>query len=93
MNRDSIRYIVTYTGRVQGVGFRMTALNQARGLDVHGFVRNQPDGSVLMDVEGSASDLKELMARIDSAMSGCIDHAGVDQRAARGVEEPFHIQH
>ncbi len=70
MTTNRIRYIVRYTGHVQGVGFRMTAVVQANGLDVNGFVRNEPDGSVTMDVEASKADMKELMRRIASAMSG-----------------------
>ena len=93
MSQSRIRYVVSYTGRVQGVGFRMTTLSQARGLDVHGFVRNEPDGGVLMDVEGSPDELKELLSRIDSAMTGYIDHAGIDQRPPKSLETGFRIEH
>jgi acylphosphatase len=34
------------TGRVQGVGFRAFACAEARRLDLRGWVRNRPDGSV-----------------------------------------------
>ena len=80
-------------GIVQGVGFRMTAVAQGRGLDIHGFVRNQPDGSVLMDVEGGVRDLKELLRRIESAMSGYIDAADVDPRPPREIEGGFRIEY
>jgi len=93
MTAGTVRYIVRYTGHVQGVGFRMTAVSRASGLDVHGFVRNEPDGSVTMDVEGSAADLKQLMRRIDAAMSGNIDATDIDQRPPRGIASGFHIQH
>lgn len=41
------------TGRVQGVGFRYYTMDAAgeRGLD--GWVRNRPDGSVEMEVQGT----------------------------------------
>ncbi|MEA2066395.1 MAG: acylphosphatase [Thermotogota bacterium] len=37
---------VTLFGRVQGVGFRYYATRKARSLNVTGYVRNKPDGSV-----------------------------------------------
>jgi len=33
-------------GRVQGIGFRYHTRQQAQGLDIRGWVRNLPDGSV-----------------------------------------------
>ena len=93
MSANSTRFVVRYTGRVQGVGFRMTAVAQARGLDVHGFVRNQADGSVQMDVEGGARDVKELLRRIESAMSGYIDAADIDPRPPRGIDSGFGIEY
>ena len=82
MSGEVTRYVVTFIGRVQGVGFRATAISQARGLDVHGFVRNEPDGSVLMDVEGHPADLKRLIAKIESAMIGNVDETRIDERPA-----------
>ncbi|MGI9470201.1 MAG: acylphosphatase [Rubripirellula sp.] len=93
MSTAAIRYVVRYEGRVQGVGFRFTALAQARGLDIHGFVRNEPDGAVLMDVEGKASDVKELLARIEMAMKGNIESTGKDPRPPRGLSDGFQIRH
>ena len=37
---------VFFEGRVQGVGFRWTVKNLARGYDVIGWVKNLPDGRV-----------------------------------------------
>jgi acylphosphatase len=39
-------------GRVQGVGFRYAARNQARSLNLKGWVENCPDGSVRSAVQG-----------------------------------------
>jgi acylphosphatase len=43
---------VRITGRVQGVGFRYSALERATSLRVGGWVRNQPDGTVEVVFEG-----------------------------------------
>mgnify|MGYP001952245601 FL=1 len=67
---------ITYTGRVQGVGFRWTCERLARGFAVAGFIQNQPDGSVLLELEGLAQEVEALLAAIDDAMAGNI--AGKD---------------
>ncbi len=88
---DRRRYIVRFTGRVQGVGFRMTTVAQARGLDIHGFVRNESDGSVLMDAEGSEQELKELLKRIESVMSENLREVLVDSRPLLNRDNGFAI--
>ena len=53
-----------FYGRVQGVGFRITALRAANGLGRTGWVRNEYDGSVTVEAQGSASALGRLLAMI-----------------------------
>ena len=43
---------VRVTGRVQGVAFRWYAVQEAERLGVTGWIRNEPDESVLAHVEG-----------------------------------------
>jgi len=50
------------TGRVQGVGFRWSAVREARRLGLRGWVRNTGDGSVEVEAEGAASELGEFLA-------------------------------
>ena len=49
MNRQ---FEIRVLGRVQGVGFRYSARNQARALGLKGWVENQPDGSVTAIIQG-----------------------------------------
>jgi acylphosphatase len=93
MADDRVRYRVRYRGYVQGVGFRMTAVAQSRGLPVDGSVRNEADGSVLMDVEGAAANVKELMRRIDSAMRDNIDDTIVESMPLRRDKIGFRIDY
>ncbi|MFW6143898.1 MAG: acylphosphatase [Patescibacteria group bacterium] len=52
---------ITVTGRVQGVGFRANTRRQAKRLGIKGFVRNEQDGSVYIEAEGTDEELKELL--------------------------------
>lgn len=51
---------IRVTGRVQGVFFRASARDVARGLGLNGFVRNEPDGSVYIEAEGGERDLSQF---------------------------------
>lgn len=42
-----------FVGQVQGVGFRWTASAVARRLALTGWVRNEADGSVTAEIQGS----------------------------------------
>lgn len=56
------RYIIRITGKVQGVFFRKAAAETAYKLSLTGLARNEPDGSVYIEVEGEASALQEFLA-------------------------------
>lgn len=58
-----VRYRLRWTGLVQGVGFRWTNQNLAAANGLTGWVKNIPDGSVDMEVQGApASVLHHLQA-------------------------------
>ena len=47
-------------GKVQGVFFRQTTLEKAQQFGVTGFARNEPDGSVYIEAEGSPEAVEKL---------------------------------
>jgi acylphosphatase len=49
-------------GHVQGVGFRYSAVRQARALGIVGMVANLPDGCVEVHAEGATETLQRLLA-------------------------------
>jgi acylphosphatase len=53
---------VKVTGRVQGVAFRWEAQRAGQRLGVAGWVRNEPDGSVALHVEGDDSAVEAMVA-------------------------------
>ncbi|MFK7849364.1 MAG: acylphosphatase [Akkermansiaceae bacterium] len=52
---------VIYEGRVQGVGFRYTAKDLARGYDVLGTVKNLSDGTVELVIAGEGDEVAEFL--------------------------------
>ena len=59
-----VRKRILFFGRVQGVGFRYTAVWIAREQGLTGWVRNCLDGSVEMEVQGREEDIEILLFRL-----------------------------
>lgn len=55
---------VIFEGRVQGVGFRYTVKDLARGFDVRGWVKNLPDGTVELQAMGEEDELHDFIREI-----------------------------
>lgn len=72
---DRSRARLRVTGRVQGVGFRWFVRQQARRLGLSGWVRNDDDGAVTLEVGGPA----EAIAAIRAAVARGPDGASVEQ--------------
>ena len=51
-------------GDVQGVGYRRYAVREAQSLDLAGWVRNEPDGSVSGEAEWPEASLETFRARL-----------------------------
>ena len=82
---------VLYSGHVQGVGFRYTAVRVAQGFAVTGFVRNLRNGSVELVAEGEPAELDGFLAKVAATMGGCIDNVESQSEAAAGEFESFTI--
>lgn len=55
---------VFYEGRVQGVGFRYTCKQMARGFEVLGWVRNLEDGRVELQCSGDKEEVDGFLDAI-----------------------------
>ena len=58
--RSMERITAIAKGRVQGVGYRHFVASCARATGVHGYVRNMPNGSVMMIAESSRASLVDF---------------------------------
>lgn len=52
-----VRYHLLFSGNVQGVGFRWTNQGTARELHLTGWVKNLPDGTVEMEIQGPCAGI------------------------------------
>ena len=83
---------VVFSGTVQGVGFRYTAASEARGFNVTGYVRNQPDGRVHLVAEGAREEVDKFVAAVKSRMSHFIREAEVKSMPATGEFVGFSVK-
>ncbi|HNR40986.1 MAG TPA: acylphosphatase [Bacteroidales bacterium] len=58
---EKVLYKIYVRGRVQGVGFRYSAVRAANHHGITGFVKNMPDGSVYMEAEGTEKELLDFI--------------------------------
>lgn len=61
---------VYYEGKVQGVGFRWTIKNIAKGYEVIGWVRNLADGRVELQVSGVPDEVVAFLKAIEQSELG-----------------------
>jgi len=90
-----MRLSVNFQGRVQGVGFRATArdvvLRQPTALT--GWVRNEPDGSVLMELQGEPAAVEATLTELQSVMARNIRAIHRSEMNDLSGEQFFRIAH
>ena len=63
---SEVRKHIVFYGRVQGVGFRYTAKYMAQSLELTGWVRNEPEGTVTMEVQGREALINKLLSGLNN---------------------------
>ncbi len=56
--------LIRYEGKVQGVGFRASVLQLARGYEITGYVKNLPDGRVELAARGESNEVNDFLVAI-----------------------------
>jgi acylphosphatase len=80
-----------FSGNVQGVGFRYTTVNVARGFEVTGYVRNLSNGDVELVAEGEAAQVRGFVAAVVREMAGYISDTKSHEAPPTGQYSGFGI--
>jgi len=83
---------VFFSGRVQGVGFRYSALQVAKEFEIAGFVTNLPDGRVLLEAEGAADEVAKFVSAVEERMHGYIRKTERNSRQREAQFQGFQIR-
>ncbi len=83
---------VHYAGRVQGVGFRDTTAEIARGYPVTGWVKNLSDGRVELLVEGREEAVLRFLAAVRRRWKRNIDKEQIEERTPTGEYKSFTVK-
>lgn len=86
------RACLTYTGRVQGVGFRFTARAVAERYAVQGYVKNITNGSVELLAEGEAAQVEAFLAEVETRLARYIAEKNVVWEQATGEYRQFDVR-
>ena len=62
---DKVRKRIVFYGWVQGVGFRYRARHAADQVGATGWVHNEYDGSVTMEIQGTEEQIDQVILMIE----------------------------
>ena len=77
-----LRRRMVFTGRVQGVGFRWRASQAAQLYGCTGWVQNEWDGSVTMELQGTGDGIDLVLQALRRSR-----YIQIEQMISRGIPE------
>lgn len=82
------------TGKVQGVMYRTYVQEAATTLGLVGYIRNAPDGTVLVLAQGLPDILKEFVEYLhEGSLLSKVESVAIDWRSARATYSEFSVLH
>ena len=83
---------IVFTGYVQGVGFRWRTRQAANLYGCTGWVRNEWDGSVTMEIQGSEKEIDLVLRAINAGRYIEIERMDVQTLEAEPEERGFRTE-
>lgn len=93
MQNGIIRRRIDLYGWVQGVGLRWRAENAANALGVTGWVRNNFDGSVTMELQGTEAQIDGVLLAVERGSYVRIENMRVKTLPATEDEWGFTVRY
>lgn len=87
-----VRKEIRVYGQVQGVGFRYRTQQAAQSVRATGWVKNEPDGSVLMEIQGSEAQIDQVFVLLQKGRYISIEDMKVKRLPLVEDENEFHIK-
>ncbi len=87
-----VRKKITFYGWVQGVGFRYRAYQAAQYFGVTGWVKNNYDGSVGMEIQGTEEQIDQVILSIERGTYIRIENMDVKTLSVNDEERRFTIK-
>lgn len=84
-----IRKTITVYGAVQGVGFRYRAIHAAGLVGATGWVKNNVDGSVSMEIQGTEQQIDKVFLMIEQGSYVSISNMTAKTIPVLGDERGF----
>lgn len=91
--RKTVRKYIRFYGQVQAVGFRWTAMQAAKLYGVTGWVRNEYDDSVSMEIQGTERQIDDVIAAIDRGTYIVIERMEVKKLDTLEEERGFRVKY
>ena len=87
-----IRRALRFSGSVQGVGFRYRAVYAANAVGATGWVRNDFDGGVSMEIQGTEQQIDQVILAIERGTYVRIENLSARTIPAVEGEYGFHVR-
>ena len=87
-----IRKHIVFYGWVQGVGFRYRASHAASNFGCTGWVRNESNGSVSMEIQGSEVQIDQVIMAIERGRFVRIENMEVKSLPVDEEERSFRVR-
>ena len=91
--RKKVRKYIRFYGQVQAVGFRWRAMQAAQLYGATGWVRNEYDDSVSMEIQGTERQIDDVIAALDRGSYIVIERMEVKKLEPVEDENGFRVKY
>jgi len=92
-NPEIHAFFARIEGRVQGVGFRYSCMNEGQRLGLSGWVRNTPEGDVEVWVEGTKEKIETFLRWLHKGPPGArVDTVHYETCSPTGKYREFGVE-